>query len=82
MSETPAPKQKRFQTQNYFIEMSHGDISIDALSDNGKTIDFIQICPQDVEEAKMIRCAFFAMAREMEKFIQSNKESDTMKGGK
>jgi hypothetical protein len=30
----------------------------------------------------MLRCAFFAMAREMEKFIQSNKESDTMKGGK
>ena len=81
MSETQGPKQKRFQTQNYFIEMSHGDISIDGLLDNGKTIDFIQICPQDVEEAKMLRCAFFAMAREMEKFIQSNKQFDTMKGG-
>ena len=73
MSETQGPKQKRFQTQNYFIEMSHGDISIDGLLDNGKTIDFIQICPQDVEEAKMLRCAFFAMAREMEKFIATNK---------
>ena len=81
MSETTGPKQKRFQTQNYFIEMSHGNIEIDGTLDNGNSIAFIQVCPQDIEEAKMLRCAFFAMAREMEKFIQSNKQFDTMKGG-
>ena len=81
MSETTAPKLKRFQTQNYFIEMSHGNIEIDGTLDNGNSIAFIQVCPQDIEEAKMLRCAFFAMAREMEKFIQSNKQFDTMKGG-
>ena len=80
MSETPVPKQKRFQTQNYFIEMSHGNIEIDGTLDNGNSIAFMQVCPQDIEEAKMLRCAFFAMAREMEKFIQSNVEFDTMKG--
>ena len=79
MSETPAPKQKRFQTQNYFIEMSHGNIEIDGTIDNGNSIAFIQVCPQDIEEAKMLRRAFFAMAREMEKFIATNKtiEEDT-----
>ena len=81
MSETPVPKQKRFQTQNYYIEMSHGNIEIDGTVVNGSSIAFIQVCPQDIEEAKMLRCAFFAMAREMEKFIQSNKQFDTMKGG-
>ena len=73
MSETPAPKQKRFQTQNYFIEMSHGNIEIDGTIDNGNSIAFIQICPQDIEEAKMLKCSFYAMAREMEKFIATNK---------
>ncbi len=80
MSETPTPKQKRFQTQNYFIEMSHGNIEIDGTIGNGSSIAFLQVCPQDIEEAKMLRCAFFAMAREMEKFIATNKEFDTMKG--
>ena len=81
MNETPMPKQKRFITQNYYIEMSHGNIEIDGTGSNGDTISFIQICPEDDSEARMLRCAFFAMAREMEKFIQSNKEFDIMKGG-
>ena len=81
MSEMQVPKKKRFQTQNYFIEMSHGNIEIDGTTESGNSIAFIQVCPQDIEEAKMLRCAFLAMAREMEKFIQSNKEFDTMKGG-